>query len=72
MNQVIVTSAVKLESSLKSEVLKTIEAKLSGSEYELHEEVDPSILGGIRLQINSNVYDASVMGKLSALQATSR
>lgn len=72
MNHVVVTSAVKLDTELKSAVMKTIESKLGTADYDLKETVDPGVLGGIRLRINSRVYDATVQGKLTALRSASK
>lgn len=72
MNHVVVTSAIKLDTELKSAVMKTIESKLGTADYDLKEMVDPAVLGGIRLRINSRVYDATVQGKLTAFKSASK
>lgn len=72
MNHVIVTSALELSKELRSAVEQTVEAKLGSAEYDLKTEVDPTIIGGVRIRINSRVYDATVQGKLAALKAASK
>ncbi|MCX6733402.1 MAG: ATP synthase F1 subunit delta [Candidatus Peregrinibacteria bacterium] len=41
--------------------------KVLGKKVQLHLKVDPSIKGGIILQVDDSRYDASVSGRLSAL-----
>ncbi len=72
MNQVAVTSAIKLDADQRAAVKTLVEKKLGQSEFALQEIVDSSVLGGLRVQINSRVYDATVQGKLKALQEASR
>ncbi|MFZ9704327.1 MAG: F0F1 ATP synthase subunit delta, partial [Bacilli bacterium] len=36
----------------------------------LTNEVDPSMLGGIRLDVNGKVFDASILSRLSSLRQT--
>jgi F0F1-type ATP synthase delta subunit len=68
MNHVVVTTALPLDDAQRAAVAKVITGKKVG-EYELREVVDARILGGIKLAINGQSYDATVQGKLQALQA---
>ncbi len=64
---VTVLSAVDLTEAQK----KTITEKLStrtGKNVELQCEVDPSILGGIRVQIGHQLLDGTVTGRLATLR----
>lgn len=72
MNQVVVKSAVKLDADQKAAVKKVAQDKLGKQDFELIEVVDPAVIGGLRLQINSRIFDATIRGKLSALQEASR
>lgn len=69
MNQrIIVTTAVPLSSAQRESVMKTATQLAKQKDFELEEVVDPSVLGGVRLIVNSQVYDATVAGKLAALK----
>jgi F0F1-type ATP synthase delta subunit len=68
MNHVVVTTAIPLDDAQRTAVAKVVAGKKVG-EYELREVVDARILGGIKLAINGQSYDATVQGKLQALQA---
>ena len=66
-SKAVVTSATKLEAS----ELKTINSYLTksiGDDYELEQQVDPSLVGGFTLQINDTFIDASVLGKINMVQ----
>ena len=60
-----VTSAHPVSAALRVEI-----ARLVGVEkLELRESVDPDVLGGIRVDIPGERYDATVRRKLTALKA---
>lgn len=57
-------------SSLTEQQQKTIESALAnhlGITLHLTQHIDPTLLGGFRVDIDGKVYDASVLGKLEAL-----
>lgn len=65
--RVVVTSAY----ALTGDQQKTIAAKLGqtlGKEVVLEEKVDPSLLGGILIRVGDQVFDGSVLGKMSAIR----
>ncbi len=66
--QVTVTTAVKLTADQRKEVQKVAEAKTGHKNFELVETIDPSIIGGVRLTLGSQQYDASVKNTLDALR----
>jgi F0F1-type ATP synthase delta subunit len=70
MKHVVVTTAVPLTDVLRTEVEKTIEKKfeLKSSKYEMKEVVDPRVIGGISISVDSQEFDATVRGKLNRLQ----
>ena len=72
MNQVIVTSALQLDAEQKSAVKKLAQAKLGQADFEIQSFVDPTVIGGLRIQINSRIFDATLQGKLDALREASR
>jgi ATP synthase F1 delta subunit len=64
---VTVTSAVELDPSVVESVGEEIEKK-TGQTIELSSQVDPAILGGLRLQVGNMVLDASVRSRLDRLR----
>lgn len=66
--RVVVTSAF----ALSADQQKSIAAKLGqtlGKEVVLEEKVDPSLLGGILVRVGDQVFDGSVLGKMSAIRS---
>ena len=61
--EVNVTSAVEIEKELKHN-LKTILEKQMGKKINLTNYVDKSIIGGLVLQIGSDLIDISVKNKI--------
>jgi F-type H+-transporting ATPase subunit delta len=64
---VTVTSAVKLDQSVVSEIGEAIE-KQTGRKVELSSNVDDAILGGLVLRVGNMVLDASVRNQLEKLR----
>lgn len=65
-NHVIVTSAIALDNN----DLKGINSYLSksiGTEYDLIELVNPTLVAGFTLQVNDTFIDASVLGKINSV-----
>jgi F-type H+-transporting ATPase subunit delta len=55
-----VTTAVPMSDSLRQSIRSKVMASATGSEIELKEQVDPSILGGFVLQMDDKLFDASI------------
>lgn len=66
-NIVEVTATVAVDVAHEEEQLISQLEKVLGKKVQLHLKVDPSIKGGIILQVDDSRYDASVSGRLSAL-----
>jgi F-type H+-transporting ATPase subunit delta len=64
---VTVTSAVELDSQIVESIGAEIE-KQTGQTIELESQVDPSIIGGLRLQVGNMVLDASIRSRLEKLR----
>ena len=62
-----VTSAVALDLA-DVEALAERLAALTGKRIELHEEVDPGLLGGIQVRVGDRLIDGSVRGRLDRLR----
>jgi len=65
--QVSVTSAVKLDEGIVSEIGRRIEEQ-TGRRIELSSRVDPEILGGLVLQVGNMIMDASIRSRLEQLR----
>lgn len=50
------------------EVLKSSLRKLTGKEIDIEYVVDPSLLGGVMVQVGSTMYDSSIKGQLRLLK----
>jgi F-type H+-transporting ATPase subunit delta len=63
-----VRTALALDPDDRSRLTTTLR-QLAGSEVELSEHVDPSLIGGIAVRIGDRLYDASVRSRLQRLRA---
>ncbi len=66
---VTVTSAVELDESLVEDIGKRIQEQ-TGRKVELSSNVDPDVLGGLRLQVGNMVLDGTVRNRLERLRKT--
>ena len=66
---VTVTTAVPMDDDLRAKVRAKAEADLKAPVY-LVERVDPSIIGGIMLEVRGKRYDASVRAQLANIRKT--
>ncbi len=62
-----VQSAVELSPELQAQVKANLEKKY-GTGLTLNFSVNPFLIGGLRIQIGSDVYDGSVQGRLTQLK----
>jgi ATP synthase F1 delta subunit len=63
----LVTSAVKLSDAQLSQLKEKLE-KISGKKILLEQKTDPDILGGVRVDLEGQLFDGSVKGRLSELR----
>lgn len=63
----VVTSAVELPDSIKQKIVESLKA-ITGRDVELQYEVDPSLIGGVRVKVGSTMYDLSIKGQLGLLR----
>jgi F-type H+-transporting ATPase subunit delta len=61
-----VSSAVALTGDEQSALGEKLDARF-GQPLELRFDVDPSLLGGVKVRVGDQVIDGSVKGKLEAL-----
>jgi ATP synthase F1 delta subunit len=64
---VTVTSAVELDESLVQDIGRRIEEQ-TGHQVELSSDVDPDVLGGLRVRVGNMVLDATVRNRLEQLR----
>lgn len=65
--EVTVTSAVELDDSIVQKVGDEISER-TGQEIELTSEVDPDLIGGLRLRVGNRILDASIRSRLDKLR----
>jgi len=63
-----VESAAPLPEALRREIVASV-ARLYGAGIETSFAENPALIGGVRLQVGSDVYDGSVRAKLDAIES---
>ena len=63
----LVTTAVALDEEQLMQLKERLE-KISGKKIILNQKVDPGILGGVRVDLEGQLFDGTVKGRLSELQ----
>jgi F-type H+-transporting ATPase subunit delta len=64
-----VKTAHNLNETEKAELRKTLETRV-GKKVELRLATDPSLLGGFVAKLGSEIWDASVVGKIHKFRAS--
>ncbi|MGP4038887.1 F0F1 ATP synthase subunit delta [Gracilibacillus sp. D59] len=63
-----VYSVRALSDAEKQEIENVFTKKLNIKTLKINNEIDPSVIGGVRIRIGNTVYDGSVKGKLDRLE----
>jgi F-type H+-transporting ATPase subunit delta len=66
-----VEATVRASSSLQARVLERLRAALrqiSGKDIVLHEATDPSLIGGLVVELEGRVYDGSIKNQLEQMK----
>lgn len=63
-----VESAEELTPTVRAEIVATLE-KEHGTGLLLTFVVDPTLIGGLRIQVGSQIFDGSISGRLSAIES---
>jgi F-type H+-transporting ATPase subunit delta len=62
-----VTSAVKLEKQTLNQILEKLKSHVDG-EFEVTEEVDPTLIGGFIVRMEDKQIDASIASQLNRMK----
>lgn len=69
IRKILVHTAVPLEQPEAERLQKSLEQKLGG-QVRLKTSIDTSMIGGLKVQIDDTIYDASLLHQLNALKQT--
>lgn len=62
----VIESAVPVDGAARDAIVQSLRAR-DGGEVTVETRVDPSLIGGARIRLGSEVWDASVKSRLAAL-----
>jgi F-type H+-transporting ATPase subunit delta len=63
-----ITTAVPLPEKVTENLINQLKTKLKVNSIQLESKVDPEVIGGVKLIINSVEYDSTIQGKLERLR----
>lgn len=63
----VVTAPMQVSKEYEKDLIKSL-TELTGRDIELEFIFDPSLLGGVRIQVGSTMYDSSIKGQLGLLK----
>jgi F-type H+-transporting ATPase subunit delta len=66
--EVNITSAFPLEGSALNDLLSSLKKRFGGKELRPTIQVDPGLIGGVRIQVGDEVLDSSVKAQLAQMQ----
>ncbi|BDX20699.1 ATP synthase subunit delta [Polynucleobacter sp. TUM22923] len=66
--EVMITSAFPLEGSALNDLLSSLKKRFGGKELRPTIQVDPALIGGVRIQVGDEVMDSSVKARLAQMQ----
>jgi F-type H+-transporting ATPase subunit delta len=68
--EVNITSAFPLEGPALSDLLSSLKKRFGGKELRPSIQVDPELIGGVRIQVGDEVLDSSVKAQLAQMQTS--
>ena len=68
--EVNITSAFPLEGSALNDLLSSLKKRFGGKELRPTIQIDPTLIGGVRIQVGDEVMDSSVKAQLAQMQAS--
>lgn len=63
----VVTSPVQISKGYEEQLMKSLK-QITGRDVDFEFVLDPSLLGGVRIQVGSTMYDSSIKGQLGLLR----
>jgi len=69
-SEVMITSAFPLEGAALTDLLSSLKKCFGGKELRPTIQVDPALIGGVRIQVGDEVMDSSVKARLAQMQAS--
>jgi len=63
-----ITSAFPLEGSALTDLLSSLKKRFGGKELRPTIQIDPELIGGVRIQVGDEVMDSSVKAQLAQMQ----
>ncbi|GAE92502.1 ATP synthase delta chain [Gracilibacillus boraciitolerans JCM 21714] len=68
IKQATVFSVRALTDAEKEEISQVFTKKLNVKELKIDNQIDPEIIGGVKIKVDNTIYDGSVKGKLDRLE----
>ena len=68
--EVVITSAFPLEGSALNDLLSSLKKRFGDKELRPTIQVDPALIGGVRIQVGDEVLDSSVKAQLAQMQVS--
>lgn len=68
ISHVLVESAKPLTSDTRKSIRTWLEQEMPKNSIEMHVQLKPELIGGIKIDVNSNQLDASIAGELSRIR----
>jgi F-type H+-transporting ATPase subunit delta len=68
--EVLITSAFPLEGTALNDLLLSLKKRFGGKDLRPTIEVDPTLIGGVRIQVGDEVMDSSVKARLAQMQTS--
>ncbi len=68
--EVMITSAFPLEGSALNDLLSSLKKRFGGRDLRPTIQIDPALIGGVRIQVGDEVMDSSVKARLAQMQVS--
>ena len=68
--EVMITSAFPIEGNALQELLSSLKKRFGGRELRPTIQIDPTLIGGVRIQVGDEVLDSSVKARLAQMQVS--
>ena len=68
--EVMITSAFPIEGSALKDLLSSLKKRFGGRDLRPTIQIDPALIGGVRIQVGDEVMDSSVKARLAQMQVS--